>query len=453
MNNSSYQRLYLRMVIYIGAALTAFMLVGAVSLFVIASYELRGYAEARHSPLAQQAAAVLAEGGQPALRSWLEESLDEQQDFTIYVLDAESRDLLDRPLPRELAGFIRESVVGTPPDDGEDNLLDVRLTPQLVAPDGTLLNFLLLPKGVTLSGSAATRFGLLAVALLVAAVVAWLIARAFGRPIGELQLAVRELASGHVDARVPDVIANRRDELGILAADFNKMADRLQQLMAGREQLMQEMSHELRSPLARLQAALALAGQRQSLTASERNQVDQEIQRMDQAIGEMLRFSHVDTAGAMARRLVRVGKLLADLVETEEVEASARGCRLKLESDRGMTLVGDPVLLRSGFENILRNAIRHAPADSTVDINARRTEDGIRVEICDQGPGVAPEHLEQIFEPYFRAPDTAGQSSGSGLGLAIARRVFEAHGGSILAEARPGGGLAVVVRLVEAELS
>lgn len=453
MKDISYPRLYLRMVIYIGAALTAFMLVGAISLFLIASYELRGYADARHSPLAQQAAAVLSEGGQPALRDWLEDSLDAQQDFTIYILNAESRDLLDRPLPTELAGFIRNSVVGTAPDEVDDNLLDVRLTPQLVAPDGSLLSFLLLPKGMTISGSAATRFGLLAVTVLVAAVVAWLIARTFGRPIGELQLAVRELASGHADARVPDAIASRRDELGILAADFNKMADRLQQLMSGREQLMQEMSHELRSPLARLQAALALAGQRQSLTASERELVDQEIRRMDQAIGEMLRFSHVDTGGTLTRRLVRVGKMLQELVNTEEVEAHSQSCRLQLRTERGLALVGDPELLRSGFENILRNAIRHAPAGTAVDIDARRTDDEIRVEISDRGPGVADEHLQQIFEPFFRSPDTAGHSSGSGLGLAIARRVFEAHDGRIRAEPRTGGGLTVVVRLQAARMN
>jgi two-component system sensor histidine kinase CpxA len=451
MGDISYPRLYLRMVVYIGAALIAFILVGAVSLFLIASYELRGYVAARQSPLAQEAAAVLITGGQPALQEWLQEALNEEQDFTIYILDGQSRDLLGRPLPANLAGFIRESVVGAPSDAADDNLLQARLTPQLVAPDGTLLSFLVLPKSITLWGSAATRLGLLAVALLVAGVVAWLIARAFGRPIGELQRAVRELASGHVQARVPDAIARRRDELGILAADFNTMADRLQQLMSGREELMQEMSHELRSPLARLQAALALAGQRRSLTATEREQVDQEIQRMDQAIGDMLRFSHVDTLGTMASRLVRVDKLLMELIRTEEVEAHAKGCRLLLETEPHMTLVGDPGLLRSGFENVLRNAIRHAPASSTVDICARREDDSIRVEISDRGPGVPPKHLSRIFEPFFRAPETAGESGGSGLGLAIARRVFEAHAGSILAEPRPGGGLTVAVRLTEAE--
>jgi len=449
---TAYRRLYLRMVVYIGAALIAFILLGVVSLFLIASYELRGYITARQSPLAQEAAAVLAAGGQPALKNWLTEQQGAGQDFTIYVLDEQSLDLLGRQLPTQLAGFVKESVVGTSKDSLE-NLLPVRLTPQLVAPDGATLSFLLLPKSITLWGSNLTRLALFAAALLVAGVVAWLIARAFGRPIGELQQAARELAVGHVDARVPDSIARRRDELGILAADFNTMAERLQQLISGREQLMQDMSHELRSPLARLQAALALANHRQSLTSAEREQIDTEIERMDQAIGEMLKFSHVDSGGKLAQRLVHLDRLLAVLVDTDEVEAAAKNCRLELRTDKHMTLVGDPELLRSGFENILRNAIRHAPADSVIQVSARHHGESLRVDISDSGPGVSPENLSRIFEPFFRAPDTAGESQGSGLGLAIAQRGFQAHKGTIQASPRPGGGLTITVSLPGATLS
>jgi signal transduction histidine kinase len=441
------------MVLYIGAALVAFSLIGAVSVFLIASYELRGYVAARQSPLAREAAAELARGGRPALEAWLGERGVTQPDVTIYVLDERSRDLLGRPLPATLAGFVRDSVVAGPRDGDTDNYRGVRLTPQLVAPDGERLSFLVLPKRITLWGSTATRLGLAAVALLVAGVVAWLIARAFGRPIRELQQAVRELASGHVNARVPSPIAARADELGSLAADFNAMAGRIEQLISGREQLFQEMSHELRSPLARLQAALALAGHNQSLTAAERERMETEIGRMNQTIGEMLRFSRLEAGQASPRRLVRLRKLLSELVNTEEIEAAAKGCRLQLQAERQMTVVGDPELLRSGFENVLRNAIRHAPPDSAVEIRARRDGSDFLVEVSDRGPGVAPEYLERIFEPFFRAPATAATTSGSGLGLAIARRVFATHDGEIAAAERPGGGLVMTVRLKSAEMS
>ena len=448
-----YSRLYLRMVLYIGAALVAFSLIAAVSVFSIASYELRGYVAARQSPLAREAAAALDTGGRPGLVEWLQDHLATQPDVSIYVIDGQGQDLLDRPLPVELAGFVRESVAPDPRDSAQDNYLEVRLTPQLVAPDGELLSFLLLPKSITLWGSAATRLGLIVAAMLVAGVVALLIARTFGRPIRELQLAVRELASGHVDARVPAIIANRTDELGSLAADFNTMAGRLEQLISGREQLVQEMSHELRSPLARLQAALALASHRQSLTDAERSQIEAEIGLMNRTFGELLRFSSLDAGGTSPPRLLRLGKLLRDLAETEEVEAAAKNCRLEVDAERELTLVGDPDLLRSGFENILRNAIRHAPEGSCVDISARRTSGGFEVQIGDRGPGVGDSELERIFEPFFRAPTTADQSSGSGLGLAIARRVFEAHAGKVAAAPRAGGGLIITVRLPEADMN
>jgi two-component system OmpR family sensor kinase len=174
---------------------------------------------------------------------------------------------------------------------------------------------------------------------------------------------------------------------------------------------------------------------------------------MNETIGDMLRFSRLDAVSTSPPRLVRLGKMLTELVNTEEVEAAAKGCRLQLNTERRMTLVGDPELLRSGFENILRNAIRHTQPNSSVEVRARRAARGFEVEISDHGSGVAEEYLERIFEPFFRAPETADQSTGSGLGLAIAKRVFEAHDGEVSAAARPGGGLVITVRLNEAEMS
>ncbi|MBT8441279.1 MAG: HAMP domain-containing protein [Gammaproteobacteria bacterium] len=446
-----YPRLYLRLALYIGAALAVFVLLGAASLALIASYELRGYSLARQSPLAKDAAVILARDGKSGLREWLANGVIENDDFTVFVLNQNSQDLLDRPLPMGLEDFVRESVVARPESTGE-NYMPVRLAPQLVAPDGEILTFLVLPKGISLWGSPATLFGLIVTALLVTGAIAWLIARIFGRPIVELQRAVRDLASGHADARVPAVIARRTDELGALAADFNRMSRKLNALIVGREQLMQELSHELRAPLARLQAALALAGARNSLTMAEREQVDTEIGRMDKVIGELLRFSRLNTVDVVARRLIRLDALLTDLVETEKVESAARGCRLTLESDAALTMVGDPELLKRGFENILRNAIRFAPRGSEVELAARRGRKGISVTVSDRGPGVPEGYLEQIFEPFVRAPGVAEGGQSSGLGLAIARRVFELHDGSVEALARAGGGLIIRVNLLEAKL-
>jgi two-component system OmpR family sensor kinase len=446
--------LYTRMALYISAALAAFVLIGAASLASIAAWELRGYIETRQSSLGIQAAEVLASGGKAALLSWLQNDAEIPADVSVYILDETSQDLLGRKLPDQYTDFIEEFVTGHPtaPDS---NFRNVRLAPQLIDADGSTYAFLVLPKSISLWGSPATAIGLLAAAILVIASVAWLIARAFSRPINELQLAVRELASGDIRARVPAAIAERGDELGALAADFNSMARQLTELIEGRENLLREMSHELRSPLARLQAAIALAAERNSLEQGERKRIDLEIGRMNRVIGEILHYSSLEASVAPKRKLVRIDKLLRELVAVEEIEATDKGCSLKLNTDADLAVVGDPELLQSGFENILRNAIRYAPKDSVVSLSARSPDiDGnIVVKISDRGPGVAEEHLQSIFDPYFRVSSGNHDQDSTGLGLAIVKRVFERHAGQVVARNRYGGGLTVVVHLPGAELS
>lgn len=447
-----YQRLYLRMSLYVGAALLAFIGLAVASVVAVASFQLENYIATRQSTLGRTAADVLASGGRPALERWLRTDALIPPGVTIFILDENGDDILNRRIPPSYVNFVRHSVVN-PPELPTSNYRPVRLAPQLIGPDQHAYAFLPLPNQISVWGSPATAAGLLIAALLVIATVAWLIARTVGRPIGELQVAVRELALGHTEARVPAAITGRRDELGALAADFNSMADKLAALLASRQQLMGELSHELRSPLARLQAALALAEHRQTIGTTERERIEQEVQRMNLLIGDLLRFSRLDAAAEIVRRLVRLDTLLAELVRDEEIEATAHPCRLVLEADPGLEMIGDPQLLRSGFENIVRNAIRHAPPDSVVDVVARRDGNRLRVEILDRGPGVSPELLTRIFDPYVRAPKSADDNGGTGLGLAIARRVFEVHGGSVVATPRPGGGLTVSVELPAAELS
>jgi len=424
----------------------------AAILALIASYELKDYIATRHSSLGHEAAEVLADGGRPALLQWLNEEAHIPPDVSIFILDQHSQDIFGKQLPGEFANFVRNYVV-TQPDETQSSYRPLRLAPQLVGPDGRVYSFLVLPKTISVWGNLSTFLGLITVALLVIGYVAWLIASRFGRPIGELQAAVRQLASGHIDARVPAAISGRRDELGALAADFNSMADQLQGLIDSREQLMQEMSHELRSPLARLQASLALASHRQKLGDTEREQIEREVRSIDKTIGEMLRFSRLDAPASIVHRLIRVGKLLRELVEVEEIEAQARGCRLELESQPDLQVIGDPDLLRSGFENILRNAIRYAPPDSCIELTAQKDGDRIIVKISDRGPGIPQQYLDRIFEPFFRVKNSVADASGSGLGLAIAQRAFEVLGGSVVAAPRSGGGLTFTIILPVADLT
>jgi len=436
-------RLYWRMALYIGAALVAFVVLSLASVWFVAAGELENYTATKHSGLAREAARVLGEGGRPELVRWLDREAAIPHDVTVYVLDAQSVDIRGQPLPRLYADFVRRSVVG-PAEDPDGRYRPVRLAPQLVGPQGELYTFLVLPNRITLAGNALTTVGLLAVAILVIATVAWWIARSVGRPVGELQRVVRELASGQTDARVPPEIAARGDELGSLAADFNRMAEQISGLLASRSRLMGELSHELRSPLARLQAALALVAHRGSVGAGEVQRIEAEIGRMDRVIGDLLKFSRLDAATPVQRRLVRLDELLQALVRDEELEAGSRGCRLELLATPGPPVVGDPELLRTATENVLRNAIRYAPPGSAVLIEVLRDAEWQRVRISDRGPGVPAPFLERIFDPYVRVPDG---SEGTGLGLAIARRVAEAHGGKVGASLRDGGGLQVELQL------
>ena len=439
----------MRMALYIGAALTAFILIGAVAFAGIAAWELTGYLEARNSEIGRDAAAVMAEGGRPALEDWLVESAGIPGDASVYIFDTEGRDILDRPIPDIYAEFVA-SALNAAREAASGNFRPIRLTSQIVDTDGAVYSILIVPSNVTLFGSVATAAGLLLVALLVIASVAWLIAGRIGKPIGELQEAVRNLAAGDIHARVPDSIARRPDELGQLAHDFNSMAQHLDDLIEGRERLMRELSHELRSPLTRLQAALTLATARNNLSSDESERIENEIARMNKVIGDILRYSALDKSVSMQIRLVRIDRLLGRLVDVEEIEARSADCTLQLETERNLEVAGDPDLLHSAFENIVRNAIRYSPAGGVITIAAGIENGDIRVVIGDQGPGVAADQLERIFEPYAHAGDP---QSGTGVGLAIVRRVMERHGGAVRAENAEAGGLRVVAQLPAADFS
>jgi two-component system sensor histidine kinase CpxA len=438
------------MALYIGAAIAGFVLLGLASLVLVASKQLENYLLAREGTLGRDASRVLAQGGTPALRQWMTTPGTLPDGVALYVLDVEGRDIGGQTLPPQYERFVERFVLGAVRDEG-DYFRPIRLAPLLITPDGQRYAFLLLPERIAPWGSAAALSALILAALIVIAVVAALIARAFGRPISDLQSVVRALADGRITSRAPEVLTARQDELGELARDFDAMAIQIENLLASRQQLMRDMSHELRSPLARLQAAIALAERKHPLPPTEHARIVAELDRMNQAIGDVLRLTRLESAPILSKHLLKLDEFLSTLVADERDEAMAREVDLVLDSKASLEVVADPQLLRSGFENVLRNAIRYAPSRSGVAIKARlnNIEDKktILVTIEDRGPGVPSEMLERIFEPYTRLSADADDGQGSGLGLAIARRVFEAHGGRITAEIAEPCGLRVRILL------
>jgi len=459
--------LYWRLFITVAAAIVLFIALATITLALLVSRELEGYVHARQSPLGQRAADVFTSGGRDALRSWLTSAAAGiPHNVTVYVVAPDGSELLGRELPGWSARMMR-AIAAHGPDPHPANYRPTVLAPQLIGADGEVLSLFVMPRNVGPWGSSTTTLALLALALLVIGAAAWLVARALTRPIGELQHAARGLASGRIEARVPARIAARRDELGVLATDFNAMAERIARLLEHREHLLRDVSHELRSPLTRLQAATVLAAHRGGLTAEDRERIEREIRRIDALIGDILRYSRLGDSASLVRRLVRIDELLREVARDGELLAGARGITLQLAAAPGLLAVGDPALLRSAFDNLVRNAIRHSPPGSAVEIVAKAGE-AIDIEVRDRGEGVPAEYLERIFEPWFRVPrapasgDGDGDGDGAtgssapgagGLGLAIARRVFRLHGGSVHARPRDGGGLTLAARLPPAQVS
>lgn len=288
----------------------------------------------------------------------------------------------------------------------------------------------------------------LAVSTLASLVFATLLAWYFAKPIRQLRRALASAATGNLETRLASAM-QRNDELSDLGREFDRMASQLQSLMEGQRRLLHDVSHELRSPLARLQAAIGLIRQQPEKKAVYIERIEREGARINRLVGELLTLSRLEAGvtGKMDEEIA-IDELLLDLVEDARFEAESLDRQIHFQSQTGTLLSGNGELLHRAVENILRNALRHTPEGTAVDIRALRREDPDRIEIivADHGPGVPEPLLNKIFEPFFRT-NTGASSEGHGLGLAIAKHVATAHGGTIVAENLACGGLQVTLSL------
>jgi len=270
------------------------------------------------------------------------------------------------------------------------------------------------------------------------------------RALGE---ATRDLAAGNLAARVAVEVSARRDELGTLGRDFNAMATRLRQLLDAREQLLRDVSHELRSPLARMRVSVGLARQPGSDPARELDRLEGEIERLDRLIGQVLHLSRIEaTATTELDEPVDLVDLLDGIARDAAFEGQPAGVSIDWQPPAGALRVrGNAAWLASAIENVVRNAVRYTAAGTSVAFGVSERTDGIEVRIRDHGPGVPEPELTKIFEPFHRVAESRTRDSGGdGIGLAITARVLRAHGGSVTAENAPDGGLVVTMRLPRA---
>ena len=278
------------------------------------------------------------------------------------------------------------------------------------------------------------------------------------RPIGRLRVAARKLANGELDTRVAKPDGEERlfggDEIQGLVHDFNYMAERLESLVGAQKLLVRDVSHELRSPLARLSVALELAREEAPAPMlGHLKRIEQEAGRLNLLIGQLLRLSSMESADASTfSEVFNFNGLLDEMLPDAEFEAEQRSCKVRLQHDCECKVQGSPELIYRAIENIVRNAIRYTQEHSVVELTMRCEEhkDGQMavLEISDRGPGIPENELSNIFRPFYRVDDARERDTGGfGVGLAIAERAVRLHHGEVRAENRPGGGLTVSLRL------
>jgi signal transduction histidine kinase len=277
--------------------------------------------------------------------------------------------------------------------------------------------------------------------LLFAALLAWY----FSRPIRALQRAFDAAAAGDLAPKFahagPRLIG---DELAELGHDFDRMSAQLRALMDGQRRLLHDVSHELRSPLARLQAAIGLAHQQPDRLQASLERIERESVRMDRLVGELLTLSRLEASPTLpATEPVDVVEMVDQIADDARFEA---GVEVAVDAPEPVTVRGAPDLLWSAVENIVRNAVKHG-AGGRVDVCVHPDGALVHIEVLDQGPGIAPDHLGDVFEPFFRSNPMHNNVDGHGLGLAIAKRVVETHGGRISAANRAEGGLRMTITL------
>ena len=440
--------LFWKIFVSFSAAMTL-TLVGAVYV----SFRLAGQAfdqvnvEGRDRVI-EEAGAALAHGGERELKIWLFKHPRPAPGTVLLVTNEHGDELLGRAMPRELMRLLVTRPFRRPA--APPNLRPMQLTPHLIGPNNEEYRLLFARAPVTFLGILmwpGTQVAVLSIAVVAALATSLVLARYLSSPIVRLQKASKALAAGALDTRVGRPFTRRKDEVGTLARDFDAMAERLQALVTDKETLLRDVSHELRSPLARIRVALALAQRRSDQCAQpDLMRIERETERLDELVGQVMTLTRLRTATAPRRELVQLDALIGEVVDDARFEHPQSTIEYKCGAVARLS--GDPDGLKSAVENVVRNALAYSEPGRPIVIDLEVTADEAIIRVSDGGPGVPPEELGRIFEPFYRTDKSRDhRNGGQGIGLAITARVMELHGGCVAATNRPGGGLEVALRV------
>ncbi|HZW81003.1 MAG TPA: ATP-binding protein [Candidatus Deferrimicrobiaceae bacterium] len=411
--------------------------------------------EALRTTAMNDAVNAYEEGGSQQLRQYLD-NLDSTQHVRAYLFNENGEEISHRGAPdwaiRIAAGGARsprDGIVFPPPPVQRDSRASSdgkhRYTLVMGLPPGPRVFFG--PRGMPVPG--------LIIAVLSSGLVCYFLAWYMTKPVARLRAATQLLAAGDLTARAGNPKSRRHDEIAGLVRDFDTMAGRLETLVKAQSRLLNDISHELRSPLARLNVALGLARQRsgpESATMLER--IELEASRLNELIGRLLTLARLeDGEQRVPPTPVLLDEVVLNVAEDAEFEAQARRCHVHSDIPPGTWEVrGQVSLLHSAIENVVRNAIRYTREGTTVEIHLEKSESSKGAEavvsVTDCGSGVPPDALEKLFQPFYRLDDDRGrQTGGVGLGLAITERAVRFHGGRVAAFNRAEGGLLVEIHL------
>ena len=407
---------------------------------------------------ANAAVATFESGQKEALNKWLQQTGTSRQ-MTLYLLTSDG-EIIGNPVPPEVVKQIAANLAKEELDDGLLKFGDIIVSHEILSTPGKayrlaavsekpLAHFVEIPwAGLTIR---------LSIAIIISGLICYLLSVYLTQPLRSLRMAAKSIATGKLSTRVGHFKGHHRDEIAELSGEFDRMAEQLEAIINSKERLLQDISHELRSPLARLQIAIELGRKKAKQTAEiEFCRMEIECLRLNNLIGEILEFARLDKSSTQLNRsLVNIPTLVKQIVDDANFEAGgeeAQGVELQYSQDCDLYL--DERLVHRAIENIIRNALRYSAPNPRVSVlvhpNEANTE--IYIDIADNGPGVPEEQLIKIFNPFYRVDTSREKKTGGyGLGLSIAQQAIKLHQGNIQATNRQGGGLLVRIILPRLE--
>jgi two-component system, OmpR family, sensor histidine kinase CpxA len=433
-------------------ALALFVVLAVLTTLALRPPREGATAEAQQAKILNDAVLAFLDGGQEEARRYLRTVHDNQQ-IRGYLYDEYGHELTGRKPPEWIDGVFSGKVHTIDTFWGRLGPGQFLRTTMKTADGHTFVLVIELPPEHIFFGP----HGIPALGLLIAVVssglVCFVLARYLTSPVMRLRAATQRLADGDLKARAGVPNSRSHDEMSELLRDFDRMAERLENLVNAQSHLLNDISHELRSPLARLNVALELARKRSGVEAhSALERIDLESNRLNQLIGRLLTIARLESGTELRRSPVPLSEIVSEISKDAAFEAQYRNCVVDCVIADECTVLGDPSLLHSAIENVVRNATRYTAEGTDVQVRLGQEQGPAgpeaSVRVTDSGPGVPEDALKKLFRPFYRIDDARGRGTGGvGLGLAITERAVRLHGGSVRAVNRPQGGLMVEIRL------